>query len=87
MATSGLIVYQDPQARFSVAAPPDRARLDQPAVPFGSGFVEFRDAAAGAGLSVALDSNGGTDINMRAFQVAVLTGQTAYILTGSARAE
>ena len=29
----------------------------------------------------------GADVNMRAFQVAVLKGQTPYIITGSARAD
>jgi len=57
-ASAALQTWNDPQARFSVAAPPDWNRVDQPQALFGTAAVEFHDTSGRASLGVAVDSQG-----------------------------
>jgi hypothetical protein len=56
-AGPGLVAWSDPQGRFSIAAPPDWARVDQPQALFGSGVVQFRDPSGRAEVEVAVDTS------------------------------
>ena len=56
--SAALQTWNDPQARFSVAAPPDWNRVDQPQALFGTAAVEFHDTSGRASLGVAVDSQG-----------------------------
>ena len=53
---SALTAWNDPQGRFTISAPQDWTRTDNPPTLFGSGVVGFRDPGALAELSVAVDS-------------------------------
>ncbi|HEV7662890.1 MAG TPA: hypothetical protein VGQ62_05095 [Chloroflexota bacterium] len=55
-AAASLILFRDPQGRFTVAAPVDWVRIDSPQALFGSGIVQFRDRTAVAELDVAVDT-------------------------------
>jgi hypothetical protein len=50
-------MWHDPQARFSIGAPPDWMPVERPTVPFGSGVIAFRDPSGLAELSVAVDTS------------------------------
>lgn len=53
----GLVTFRDPQGRFSIGAPADWTRVDQPQTLFGTGVVEFRDATERATLDAAVDTS------------------------------
>jgi len=55
-STQTLVVWRDPQGRFSVGAPADWATLPQPLALFGTPVVQFRDPSALAEFDVAVDS-------------------------------
>ncbi len=50
-----LVRWQDPQGRFSIGAPADWARADQPQSLVGTGVVEFHDPSGRAEADVAVD--------------------------------
>jgi hypothetical protein len=57
-APSGnLAVWRDPQGRFSIAAPADWSRDEQPQALFGTGVVGFHDPGGRAEMDVAVDSS------------------------------
>jgi hypothetical protein len=51
-----LVPFNDPQGRFSIAAPNDWSRNDKPQTLFGNGVVGFRDPSARAQVDVAVDT-------------------------------
>jgi hypothetical protein len=55
-AATALTTWRDPQGRFSIGAPQDWARVDQPPTLVGTGVVEFHDASNRAELDVSVDS-------------------------------
>jgi hypothetical protein len=56
-AQTQLVTWKDPQGRFSIGAPPDWNRVDQPQTLVGTGVVEFRDPGNRAELDEAVDTN------------------------------
>lgn len=55
-ASQGMLVWPDPQGRFSIGAPTDWVTQNQPQALFGTGVVQFQDPSGLAELSVAVDS-------------------------------
>jgi hypothetical protein len=57
-ASTPLVTWSDPQGRFSIGAPSDWTRTDQPRSLVGTGVVEFHDPTGRAELNVAVDTSG-----------------------------
>lgn len=53
---TALVQWNDPQGRFSIGAPADWARADQPAALVGTGVVGFHDTRGRAEADVAVDA-------------------------------
>ena len=53
---AALVSWRDPQGRFTLSAPSDWARAQQPQSLVGTGVVQFRDPSVQAELDVAVDS-------------------------------
>ena len=52
----GLVLWRDPQGRFTIGAPPDWVTLPQPMALFGTGVVQFGEPSGRAELDVAVDT-------------------------------
>jgi len=55
-ANIDLATWNDPQGRFSVAAPADWTRTDQPQTLVGTGVVEFHDPIGRAEVDISVDA-------------------------------
>jgi hypothetical protein len=55
-AAPQLVTWKDPEGRFTIGAPPDWSRIEQPQTLVGTGVVEFRDPGNRAELDQAVDT-------------------------------
>jgi hypothetical protein len=53
----GLVVWRDPQGRFSIGAPAEWATLPHPLALFGTAVAQFSDPSGRAELNVAVDTS------------------------------
>jgi hypothetical protein len=56
-AAANLVIFRDPQGRFSIGSPADWTRADQPQTLFGTGVVQFREPSGRAALAIAVDTS------------------------------
>jgi hypothetical protein len=54
-SAAALTAWSDPQGRFSIGAPTDWTRIEQPQTLFGKGVVAFRDPSSRAEIDIAVD--------------------------------